>query len=123
LTFLIGGRTLKIKDVSNNFNISVSTLRYYEKIGLFDQVKRINGVREYEDKDIKHLSMIITLKNAGLSNELILKYMELAKQGENSNEERIFILKQQRQKLLEEIHRKHKNLDSLDYLIYKIKNN
>ncbi|GFZ30162.1 MerR family transcriptional regulator [Clostridium zeae] len=114
---------MKIKDVSNNFNISVSALRYYEKIGLFDHVKRINGVREYEDKDIRHLSMIITLKNAGLSNESILKYMELSKQGENSNEEIIFILKQQRKKLLDEIHHKHKNLDSLDYLIYKIKTN
>ncbi|GKU24272.1 MerR family transcriptional regulator [Clostridium folliculivorans] len=114
---------MKIKEVSEKFNISIPTLRYYEKIGLFDHVKRINGVREYEDKDIKDLSMIITLKNAGLINELILKYMELSKQDEISNDERIFILKQQRQKLLDEIHHKHKNLDSLDYLIYKIKNN
>ena len=66
---------MKIKEVSNKFNISMTTLRYYEKIGLFDDVKRVNGVREYEDKDIRYLSMIITLKKAGLSNDSILKYI------------------------------------------------
>lgn len=121
--FLKGGRKVKLKEVSDKFNISITTLRYYEKIGLFDGVKRINGVREYEDKDIRHLSMIITLKNAGLSNDSILKYMELLKQGHISDGERSHILKQQRQKLLDEIHFKQKNLDSLDYLIYKLKSN
>lgn len=91
---------MKIKEVSEKFNISMTTLRYYEKIGLFDDVKRINGVREYEDKDIRHLSMIITLKDVGFSNDLILKYIELSKQGDISNRERIYILKQQREKTI-----------------------
>lgn len=114
---------MKIKEVSDKFDISMTTLRYYEKIGLFDEVKRVDGVREYEYKDIKCLSIIITLKNAGFSNDSILKYIELSKQGDVSNRERIYILKQQRQKLLDEIHHKQKNLDCLDYLIYELKNN
>lgn len=121
--FLKGDRRMKIKEVSDKFNISMTTLRYYEKIGLFDDVKRVNGVREYEDNDIRYLSMIITLKKAGLSNDSILKYIELSKQGHISNRERIYILKQQRQKLLDEIHHNQKNLDCLDYLIYDLKNN
>ena len=80
--FLKGDRRMKIKEVSNKFNISMTTLRYYEKIGLFDDLKRVNGIREYEDKDIRYLSMIITLKNVGLSNDSILKYIELSKQGD-----------------------------------------
>jgi DNA-binding transcriptional MerR regulator len=119
--FLNGGRKMKIKEVSDKFDISITTLRYYERIGLFDDVKRVNGMREYEDKDIRALSMIITLKNVGFSNDLILKYIELSKKGDISNREKIHILKQQRQKLLDEIHSKQKNLDCLDYLIYKIK--
>lgn len=114
---------MKIKEVSEKFNISITALRYYEKIGLFDDVKRVNGIKEYEDKDIRSLSMIITLKNVGLSNDLILKYIELSKQGDIVNREKIHILRQQRQKLLDEIHHKQKNLDCLDYLIYKLKNN
>lgn len=121
--FLKGDRRMKIKEVSEKFNISITALRYYEKIGLFDDVKRVNGIREYEDKDIRSLSMIITLKNVGLSNDSILKYVGLSKQGDIVNREKIHILKQQRQKLLDEIHHKQKNLDCLDYLIYKLKNN
>ena len=119
---LKGGRRMKIKEVSGTFNISIATLRYYEKIGLLDDVKRVNGVREYEEKDIRHLSMINTLKNVGLSNDLVLKYIELSKCGNISNIEITHILKQQRQKLLDEIHNKQKNLDCLDYLIYELKN-
>ncbi|WP_026889774.1 MerR family transcriptional regulator [Clostridium beijerinckii] len=114
---------MKIKEVSEKFNISITALRYYEKIGLLDDVKRVNGVREYEDKDIRHLSVIITLKNVGLSNDSILKYIELLNQGDIFNIEKIHILKEQRQKLLDEIHNNQKNLDCLDYLIYKMKNN
>lgn len=114
---------MKIKEVSDKFNIPMSTLRYYEKIGLFDDVEKVNGVREYEDKDIKYLSLIFTLKNAGFSKEVILKYFELLKQGNISNIERINILKLQRQKLLDEIHHKQKNLDYLDFLIYDLKKN
>lgn len=113
---------MKIKEVSHKFNISMTTLRYYEKIGLFNDVKMVNGVREYEDKDIRYLSIIITLKNAGVNNDSIVKYIELSKQGDISNAERIYILKQQRQKLLDEIHHNQKNLDCLDYLIYDLKN-
>lgn len=114
---------MKIKEVSDKFDISITVLRYYERIGLFDDVKRVNGIREYEDKDIRNLSVIITLKNAGFSNDSLLKYIELSKHGDISNREKIHILKQQRQKLLDEIHSKQKNLDCLDYLIYKLKDN
>jgi Predicted transcriptional regulators len=114
---------MKIKEVSDKFNIPMTKLRYYEKIGLFNDVEKVNGVREYEDKDIKYLSLILTLKNAGFSKEVILKYIELSKRGNISNIERINILKLQRQKLLDEIHHKQKNLDCLDYLIYDLKNN
>lgn len=121
--FKKGDGRMKIYEVSDKFNISMTTLRYYEKIGLFDDVKRVDGIREYEDKDIKCLSIIMTLKNAGFNRDSILRYVELSKQGDISNIERIHILKQQRQKLLDEIHHKQKNLDCLDYLIYNLKNN
>lgn len=112
---------MKIKEVSDRFNISTITLRYYEKAGLFDDVKRVNGIREYEDKDIDGLSMIITLKNLGFDIESVLKFVELSKQGDTTIKERAVILKQQRCTLLDKIHEHQKNLDCLDYLIYKMK--
>ncbi|MHC1681492.1 MAG: MerR family transcriptional regulator [Clostridiaceae bacterium] len=111
---------MKIREVSDKFNISITALRYYEKAGLFDDVKRVNGIREYEDKDIERLSMIITLKNVGFNIDSVLKYIELSKQGDISAKERAYMLKQHRCKLLDIIHDYQKNLDCLDFLIYKL---
>lgn len=110
---------LKIKEVSERFDVAMTTLRYYEQVGLFDDVKRINGVREYEDKDIERLSMILTLRNSGLSLESISQYIEMMKNGMKLP--RIHMLKKERQRLLHEIHLQQKNLDSLDRIIYQLK--
>lgn len=114
---------LRIKEVSERFNITTATLRYYEKMGLFEDVSRINGIREYEDKDIERLSLIITLKNTGLSIEAIAKFIELDKDGANTINQRIKMLKNERQKILDDIHEQQNNLYSLDCLIYQIKGN
>ena len=44
---------MKIKEVSEKYNVPMTALRYYEKAGLFNQVKRINGIREYDNSDIE----------------------------------------------------------------------
>ena len=46
---------MKIAEVSERFNISSDTLRYYEKVGLLDPVKRVHGIREYSEEDIEIL--------------------------------------------------------------------
>ena len=57
---------MKIKEVSEKYNVPMTALRYYEKAGLFNQVKRVNGIREYDDLDIERLSLILTLKKANI---------------------------------------------------------
>ena len=111
---------MKIKEVSEKYNVSMTALRYYEKAGLFDEVKRINGIREYEDKDIKRLSLILSLKKAGVHIENILKYIQL-EENEASSSQKLRILKQERNNILDEIHLRQKNLDTLDCLIYQLK--
>lgn len=112
---------MKIKEVSQKYNVTETTLRYYEKVGLFDEVKRINSVREYEEKDIERLSLIMSLKKVGLHIEAILQYLKLTKVGKETANERVCILDKQRQELMDQIHKYQKNLDCLDYLIYELK--
>lgn len=95
----------------------MSTLRYYERAGLFDNVKRINGVREYSDDDIHRLSLIMTLKNAGFTLSAIANYLDLSVCGKQA---RIKILERERSRLLESVHAGQKNIDSIDYLIYTV---
>lgn len=43
---------MTIKEVSKKYDISVDTLRYYEKIGLLPPIKRNSkGYREYTEMD------------------------------------------------------------------------
>ena len=68
---------MNIKEVSEKFNINLVELENYENIGLFDDIKKVNGIGEYEDRDIEKLSKIVTLKKVGLELEEILRYMNL----------------------------------------------
>lgn len=112
---------MKIREVSQKYNVTQTTLRYYEKVGLFDDVKRVNNIREYDEKDIERLSTIISLKKVGLHVQDILRYLKLTTDGVETVTERISILSNQRQELMDCIHQYQKNLDCLDYLIYELK--
>ena len=111
---------MNIKEVSEKFNINLVELENYENIGLFDDIKKVNGIGEYEDRDIEKLSKIVTLKKVGLELEEILRYMKLVEQGDLSKDERVRILNRKRQLILEDIHNKQKSIDCLDWLIYEM---
>ena len=42
-----------IGQVSEMFNIPVSTLRYYDKEGLFPGLERSSGIRRFGEKEIE----------------------------------------------------------------------
>lgn len=65
-----------ISELARLFGISNQTLRYYDKIGLFQpaQTDRNTGYRYYSYNQFFHLSMIIQLKRLNFSLENIQKY-------------------------------------------------
>lgn len=70
-----------ISEVSRLTGITPSTLRYYEKIGLLPhppqrQFGRKNGVRRYDDEDIRFLHFIHGLKQTGMKLEDIGAFTE-----------------------------------------------
>lgn len=46
-----------IGQVSQMFDLPVSTLRYYDKEGLFNDVQRESGIRKFSDKALESLRM------------------------------------------------------------------
>lgn len=59
--------TYSIKEVSQKFSLPASTLRYYEKVGLLENVRRdANGQRVYGEEHLERLDSIICFKNGGL---------------------------------------------------------
>lgn len=107
-----------IKEVSEKYRISDDTLRYYERIGMIPPVTRTaGGIRNYTDKDQSWIELVLCMRNAGLPIEAIIEYVRLYQLGDSTFGERLQLLKEQREALIEQ----KKKIDStLERLNYKI---
>ena len=65
-----------IGQVSKMFNLPISTLRYYDKEGLFPDMNRESGIRKFSDKELEALRVIECLKKSGLEIKDIKQFME-----------------------------------------------
>ncbi len=109
---------MKIAEVSEQYSISSDTLRYYERIGLIPPVNRNeNGIRDYNETDIKRVEFIMCMRSAGLPIDALIEYVGLVQQGDTTIEARKEILKEQREQLVARMKDMQKTLDMLDYKI------
>lgn len=109
---------MNISEVSKITGLSADTLRYYEKIGIVENIERTGGgKRKYSEENIKHLNFVTCMKKAGCSLDVIKEYMNLFEHGDETVQERVVLLENQKIILINAI----KELqESIDYLEYKI---
>ena len=109
---------MKIAEVSEKFGISSDTLRYYERIGLIWPVNRnSSGIRDYNEIDLRRVEFIKCMRSAGLPVEVLIEYVALVQQGDQTIEARKEILKEQRDQLMTRMKEMQKTLDILDHKI------
>mgnify|MGYP004662764189 CR=1 FL=1 len=106
---------MTIDEVSRRYRISPELLKEYEQWQLCTGENKTAGAWQYDDADIQRLSMIITLKDVGLSSDEIKEYMQPSEK-ENKLQRRTEILNKKRNETLEEIHLLEKKLECIDYL-------
>ncbi|SFL23915.1 DNA-binding transcriptional regulator, MerR family [Lachnospiraceae bacterium KH1T2] len=104
-----------ISQVAEMMGITPYTLRYYDKEGLLPNVKRINGIRVFEDEDFSWLRVLNCLKNTGMPIKKIKKYVDLAKDGDATLKERYELIREQRQNVLDQIDQLNYYMKELDY--------
>lgn len=104
-----------ISQVAQVMGVTPSTLRYYDKEGLLPNVKRVNGIRVFEDTDFSWLRILNCLKGTGMPIRQIKKYVDLCAEGDATLEQRYAIIKEQRQHVLDQIERLNFYLKELDY--------
>ena len=57
---------MNISEVSQKYNVSKDTLRYYEKIGLLKPIaKNKSGMRDYTEKDCIRLEEVLFYSHSG----------------------------------------------------------
>jgi len=109
---------MKIAEVSEHTGISSDTLRYYERIGLIWPVNRnASGIRDYTDLDLRRVEFIKCMRSAGLPVEVLIEYVGLVQQGDDTIEARKEILIEQRNLLVARMKEMQKTLDILDHKI------
>ena len=78
-----------IKDASKILNISIYTLRYYDKEGLTPFVKKDeNGVRKYTEEDLEWIRLLMNLRDIDMPISNIKEYIQLYLQGDKTIDER-----------------------------------
>lgn len=74
-----------IGEVSKMFSLPISTLRFYDKKGLFLNIERNDaGVRRFSEDSVELLRVIECLKKAGMSLDEIKVFIDLIKDGDAS---------------------------------------
>ena len=67
---------MTISEVSNKYDLSAETLRYYERVGIIPPVNRNkNGIRDYTEVDCNWVNFIKCMRDAGLSIESLIEYL------------------------------------------------
>ena len=109
---------MNIAEVSKKYGLSCDTLRYYEKIGVLQDVHRtVGGIRDYNDEDMRALEFVKCLRDAGVSLKALSEYMTLLSQGDATLRERQQILLNEREKLKSRLDDLNQAFDRLNYKI------
>lgn len=107
---------MRIKEVSKKYQLSVDTLRYYEKEGLIPPVPRnASGLREYDEESCRSIEFVKCMRGAGMPIELLARYVALCRGGDDTIPERIEILRAVRDEQRKKMEAIRAGLDRLEY--------
>jgi len=104
-----------IGQVSEMFHLPVSTLRYYDKEGLFPTMERQSGIRKFGERELEALRVIECLKQSGLEIKEIRQFMQWCVEGPSTYEDRLALFRARRRAVESEMARLQKTLDMLRF--------
>lgn len=104
-----------IGQVSKMFGLPVSTLRYYDREGLFPNMERSSGIRKFSEKELEALRVIECMKKSGTEIKDIKKFMEWCSQGSSTYHLRYEFFLQQKKLMEAEIEQMQKTLDMIRF--------
>ena len=106
---------MTIKEVSEKYDLSADTIRYYERIGLIPHVPRKeNGIRDFDEASCGWVEFIKCMRGAGVQVEALIDYVALFFQ-EGTEAARKDILVEQRVRLQDQLENLQTTMQRLDY--------
>lgn len=114
---------MTMKEVCEKYHISPDTLRYYERVGAIPAVNRAkSGIRDYTEQDLGSVENALCMRNAGVPVEMVVKYVELCRQGDETFSARRDLLVEARNRILSQMEKYQNELKRLDYKIARYEN-
>lgn len=112
--------TYKTHEFAQMMGVSTYTIRYYDKEGMLPFVIRdANGYRVFTDTDVNIFKTILCLKQTGMPLKHIKYYIHLVEVGPETVEERLQMLEDHKQMVLEKQHLVTENLKGVQEKIDK----
>ena len=106
-----------IGQVAEMFGMPISTLRYYDKQGLFPNMERVSGIRKFSETEIEALRVIECLKKAGMEIRDIKRFMDWCKEGPATYPQRKELFETQKAHMEEEITRMNKHFRYEEHIL------
>lgn len=104
-----------IGQVSEMFGLPISTLRYYDKEGLFPDLKRSSGIRQFSETELEALRVIECLKKSGLEIKEIKQFMKWCSEGSSTYPQRKELFENQKIQVEAELERINRVLDMIKF--------
>ncbi|MBR1748064.1 MAG: MerR family transcriptional regulator [Clostridia bacterium] len=104
-----------IGQVSKMFDLPISTLRYYDKEGLFPGMERQSGIRKFGERELEALRVIKCLKFSGLEIKDIKQFMSWCVEGPSTYPDRKKLFETRKTVVENELLMLQKTLDMLKF--------
>ena len=104
-----------IGQISEMFNLPISTLRYYDNEGLFPGLERQSGIRRFGEREVEALRVIECLKISGLGIREIKQFMAWCVEGPSTYDRRKALFEARRTAVLGEMKLLQKTLDMIQF--------
>ena len=104
-----------IGQVAEMFGLPVSTLRYYDKQGLFPGMERSSGVRRFSEAELEKLRVIQCLKETGMEIREIRQFMEWCAEGPSTFPQRRALFESRKAHMEDVLRRMNRTLDMLKF--------
>ena len=111
-------KDVTISQVSEKYNLTPDTIRYYEKIGLIPKVPRTkSGIRDFDETSCGWIEFIKCMRSSGMPIEALIEYVSLFKEGSKTLGRRKVLLVEQKEKLEKKKEELNATIKRLEYKI------
>jgi DNA-binding transcriptional MerR regulator len=105
-----------IGEISTMFTIPASTLRYYDREGLFPHVKRSSGgIRVFSDAEVETLKVIECLKSTGMEIKDIKLFLDWCGEGDATLQKRRDMFYERRMIVEQQMEAIQKTMEMIQY--------